>query len=109
MNDEKIERMLREVIVLMSWCQLGNFFLQAKYPKAYAQTHSLVLSFIKSYGTKKDQEVLGKIPGLVEIDIAERKDNKKKGISIETEADKATKRWVGDLLKDIGGRLEEQG
>lgn len=109
MNDEKIERMLREVIVLMSWCQLGNFFLRARYPSAYAQTYSLVLRFIKSYGTKEDQEVLRKIPDLVEIDIAEREDKKKKGISIEMEADEATKRWVGELLKDIGGRLEEQG
>jgi len=107
MNEEKIEKMLRETVVLMSWCHLANFFLQARYSSTYGQIYDLVLRFIRSYGTKEDKEVLRKIPQLVEADIAEREGRKKKSVSVDMEADEARKRWVAGLLKDIARQLEK--
>lgn len=107
MNEKKIEKMLRETVVLTSWCFMGNFFLRAGYLDAYGETMKIVLGFINSYGTTKDKEVLRKIDDLIEAAIAKREaKKKKKGVSIDMEADEVTKRWVGELLKDIGRRLQ---
>jgi len=106
---EKIEKMLREAVVFVIWCSLVSLFLRMDYYKVAGEIILTLIDFIKSYGTKKDQELLKKVPGLIKTDIARWKDKKKKDVRIEMEAGQATKNWIGGLLKDIGQRLEEQG
>lgn len=104
-----IEKMLEETVVLVAWCSLATPFLRMGYYEVAGEIMLTLIGFIKSYGTKKDQELLKKVPDLIKNDIARRKDKKKKDVRIEMEAGEATKTWVGGLLKDIGQRLKEQG
>ena len=107
-TNEGIEKMLREIVVLVGWSFLASSFFQIGYPSAYGKIYRVLVRFIRSYGTKNDQEVLRKIPELVDADIKRREDmKKKKGISIQMEADEATKRWTKEMLVDIARKLEQ--
>lgn len=99
--------MFREAVVLVTWCSFASLFLRMDYHKTAGEIILTLIDFIKSYGTKKDQELLKKVPDLMKTDAARRKD-KKKDVRVEMETGEATKNWVGGLLKDIGQRLEEQ-
>ena len=102
-----IEKMLEETVVLVAWCSLASLFFREGYYKVALEITLTLVGFINSYGTKKDQELLKKISGLIKSDKATRKE-KKNDVRVEMEAGEATKNWVGGLLKDIGQRLEEQ-
>lgn len=107
MKKEKIEKMLRETIVAVIWSCLASLHLRMRNYEAAMEIMLTLVDFIKSYGTKQDYELLRKIPDLMKADAAKRRARKKEGISIDTEADEATKKWVGGLLKDIGRQLEK--
>ena len=105
MDEKKIEEMLGEIGVLVSWLFMGSFFFRARYSNSYMEIMNRVLDFIQCYGSKQDQGLFRKIPDLIKADSAEREDRRKKGISVDMEGDEATKRWVKELLKDIERHL----
>lgn len=107
MNEERIEKMLREISILLSWQFMAAFFLQTGFYETSAKIVPVATAFINSYGSKQDKEMLKKIPDLIKVDI-KRRSEKRKGVSVEMEADEATKKWVGGLLEDIGRRLGKQ-
>ena len=107
MNEEKIEEMLREIGILMSWQTIGHFLLRAGWVEAYWEVAKVAVSFLKSYGSKQDLEPVRKIRPLVEAEFAKWKEEEKKGVSVSPQANEATKRWVGEMLKDMGRKLAE--
>jgi len=107
MNEEKLEKLLREAVVLVSWSFMASFLWKVGCYNAVTPILKIILRSIHSHGTKQDRELFRKVVDLIEVDITKWEDQKKKAIPIRMEVDEATKTWVKEMLKDITRKLEK--